>query len=84
MTGYELIDKYKTEWFESLPSGSDWPLTDDAMDEAIQREFNERGLASDDEDQVSESRESEYRNAVFFALKIREFDSQRERMEVKA
>lgn len=68
MTGYELIDKYKTEWFEALPAGYDWPLTDDATDEAIRREFSQRGLASDDEDQVSESRESEYRDAVFSAM----------------
>jgi hypothetical protein len=68
MNGYELIDKYKTEWFEALPAGCDWPITDDATDEAIQREFSQRGLASDDEDQVSGGRESEYREAVFCAM----------------
>ena len=52
MTGYELIQQAKDEWFEAIPPTA-WPLTDDAADEAIQRELSQRGLASDDEDQVA-------------------------------
>jgi len=67
MTGFELIEANKQDWFETLPAGTE-PLTDDATDEAIQRELSQRGLASDDEDQVDESLEFKYRDAVFSAM----------------
>jgi hypothetical protein len=58
MTGFELIEKAKTEWFDALTGTL--PLTDDKLDEMIAKDCNFQGLAMDDEDQVSEASERKY------------------------